>query len=383
MRQVSAEYRAPFLAHAAMEPVNCTAQVKNGKVMLWASTQAPGIAVDVAAKVAGVDAKDVSIEVLLLGGGFGRRLEVDMVAQAVAIALQCDGAPVQLVWTREQDTQHDMYRPAALARFAARLDEHGHIASWDNKSVSAPSRINTCSAHFGLPGAGRQDDGRRRIRQPYEIANQRIAHVIADSAVPVGYWRSVGHSHNAFSRKALSTNWRMRQGRTVSPTAVPCWCGIRALGRARCGPSPGRAPSAGHAHGVALPHRSAASSRKWRRYRWKTEKFACTRRVRHRLRHCRQSEHHRPADGIGRAVRLSAALGGEITFKEGESSRATSRLPRAAYGQTPEVETIIIASAEHPEGVGEPGTPPIAPAVANAVFSLTGKRLRSLPLRLA
>ena len=97
LRSVKAEYRAPFLAHAAMEPVNCTAQVKNGKVMLWVSTQAPGIAVDVAAKVAGVAAQDVTIEVLLLGGGFGRRLEVDMVAQAVAIALQCDGAPVQLL----------------------------------------------------------------------------------------------------------------------------------------------------------------------------------------------------------------------------------------------------------------------------------------------
>ncbi len=133
---ITAEYRAPFLAHATMEPVNCTAQVANGKVHLWASTQVPSIAVDVAAKVAGVAREDVTIEVMLLGGGFGRRLEGDMVAQAVAVALAANGKPVQLIWTREDDTTHDVYRPAALARFKASLDAAGRLLAWDNKSAS-------------------------------------------------------------------------------------------------------------------------------------------------------------------------------------------------------------------------------------------------------
>jgi len=387
MRQVSAEYRAPFLAHAAMEPVNCTAQVKNGKVMLWASTQAPGIAVDVAAKVAGVDAKDVSIEVLLLGGGFGRRLEVDMVAQAVAIALQCDGAPVQLVWTREQDTKHDMYRPAALARFAARLDEHGRIASWDNKSVSGSITHQYLQRNFGLPGAGPdKTTAEGEFDMPYEIANQRIAHVIADSAVPVGYWRSVGHSHNAFFKESFIDELAHAAGqdgvafRRAMLAKHPRHLAVLDAAVARAG-----SPPSGHAHGVAL-HQSFGSivaqvaQVSVENGEIRVQRVVCAIDCGIAVNPNIIAQQMESAVLFG----LSAALGGEITFKEGRVEQANFHdYPVLRMGQEPHVETIIIASAEHPEGVGEPGTPPIAPAVANAVFSLTGKRLRSLPLRLA
>ncbi|KAB8057613.1 molybdopterin-dependent oxidoreductase [Janthinobacterium sp. FT14W] len=386
LRSIKAEYRAPFLAHAAMEPVNCTAQVKDGKVMLWVSTQAPGIAVDVAAKVAGVAAQDVAIEVLLLGGGFGRRLEVDMVAQAVAIALQCDGAPVQLVWTREQDTMHDMYRPAALARFAARLDEHGRIASWDNKSVSASITHQFLQRNFGLPGAGPdKTTAEGEFDMPYEIANQRIAHVIADSFVPVGYWRSVGHSHNAFFKESFIDELAHAAGqdgvafRRAMLAQHPRHLAVLDAAVARAGSAP-----PGHAHGVAL-HQSFGSivaqvaQVSVENGEIRVQRVVCAIDCGIAVNPNIIAQQMESAVLFG----LSAALGGDITFKDGKVEQSNFHdYPVLRMGQTPEVETIIIASAEHPEGVGEPGTPPIAPAVANAVFLLTGKRLRSLPLRL-
>ncbi|MED5595006.1 xanthine dehydrogenase family protein molybdopterin-binding subunit [Janthinobacterium sp. P210006] len=386
LRSVKAEYRAPFLAHATMEPVNCTAQVKDGKVMLWVSTQAPGIAVDVAAKVAGVDAQDVAIEVLLLGGGFGRRLEVDMVAQAVAIALQCDGAPVQLVWTREQDTRHDMYRPAALARFAARLDEHGRIASWDNKSVSASITHQFLQRNFGLPGAGPdKTTAEGEFDMPYEIANQRIAHVIADSAVPVGYWRSVGHSHNAFFKESFIDELAHAAGqdgvafRRAMLAQHPRHLAVLDAAVAKAGSAP-----PGHAHGVAL-HQSFGSivaqvaQVSVENGDIRVQRVVCAIDCGIAVNPNIIAQQMESAVLFG----LSAALGGDITFKDGKVEQSNFHdYPVLRMGQTPQVETIIIASAEHPEGVGEPGTPPIAPAVANAVFLLTGKRLRSLPLRL-
>ncbi|OYO29962.1 xanthine dehydrogenase family protein molybdopterin-binding subunit [Janthinobacterium sp. PC23-8] len=386
LQQITAEYHAPFLAHAAMEPVNCTAQVKDGKVHLWVSTQAPGIAVDVAARVAGVASGDVTIEVLLLGGGFGRRLEVDMVAQAVAIALQCEGAPVQLIWTREQDTQHDMYRPAALARFHARQDAHGRIASWDNKSVSASITHQYLQRNFGLPGMGPdKTTAEGEFDLPYEIAHQRIAHVIADSLVPVGYWRSVGHSHNAFFKESFIdelAHAAAQDGvafRRAMLQHHPRHLAVLDAAVAQAGSAP-----PGHAHGVAL-HQSFGSI------------VAQVAQVSVENGEIRV---HRVVCAIdcGLAVNpnivaqqmessvlfgLSAALGGEITFKEGKVVQGNFHdYPVLRMGQAPHVETIIIASAAHPQGVGEPGTPPIAPAVANAVFTLTGRRLRSLPLRL-
>ena len=387
LREIKAEYSAPFLAHAAMEPVNCTAQVKDGKVHLWVSTQAPGIAVDVAASVAGVDAADVGIEVLLLGGGFGRRLEVDMIAQAVAVALQCDGAPVQLIWTREQDTAHDMYRPAALARFAARLDAQGRIAAWDNKSVSASITHQYLQRNFGLPGMGPdKTTAEGEFDLPYEIANQRIAHVIADSSVPVGYWRSVGHSHNAFFKESFIDELAQAAGqdgvafRRAMLVNHPRHLAVLDAAVARAGSAP-----PGHAHGVAL-HQSFGSIVAQVAQVAVEDGEIRVRRVVCAIDCGLAVNPNIIAQQMESAVLfgLSAALGGEITYREGRVEQTNFHdYPVLRMSQAPHVETIIIASAAHPEGVGEPGTPPVAPAVANALFLLTGKRLRSLPLRLA
>jgi isoquinoline 1-oxidoreductase beta subunit len=385
-RTIRAEYRAPFLAHATMEPVNCTAQVSGGKVRLWASTQVPSIAVDIAAKVAGVGREDVSIEVMLIGGGFGRRLEVDMVAQAVAVAAGAAGRPVQTIWTREDDLRHDVYRPAAIARFAAVLDAAGHVLAYDNKSVSGSIGHQYFARSMGLPGFGPdKTTAEGEFDMQYEIANQRVAHVIVDSAVPLGYWRSVGHSHNAFFKESFIDELAHAAGQDGASfrrgllAKHPRHLAVLDAALAKAGTAP-----AGRAHGVAL-HQSFGS---------------IVAQVAEVSVEGAEIRVHRVVCAIdcGIAVNpniiaqqmesavvfgLSAALAGEITIRDGRIEQSNFHdYPVLRMAQAPRVETIIIPSAEPPEGVGEPGTPPIAPAVANAVFLLTGRRLRSLPLRL-
>lgn len=386
-RRVGAEYRAPLLAHAAMEPVNCTAQVLGGKVKLWASTQVPSVAVDIAAKVAGVDRDDVAIEVMLLGGGFGRRLEVDMVAQAVGIAKALRGRPVQLIWTREDDVRHDVYRPAALARFAARIGKDGRLLAWDNKSVSGAIAHQYNPRALGLPGIGPdKTTAEGEYDMQYEIPNLRVAHVTVDSAVPIGYWRSVGHSHNAFFKESFVDEVAHAAGKDGAAlrrellARHPRQLAVLDAVLARAGAAP-----AGRAHGLAL-HTSFGTI-----VAQVAEVSVQGREIRvHRV-VCAVDcgivvNPNIAAQQVESAVLfgLSAAMAGEITIEGGRVQQSNfSDYPVLRMADAPEVETVFVASAEAPEGMGEPALPPVAPAVANALFKLTGQRLRSLPLRLA
>jgi len=385
-RTVRAEYRAPFLAHAALEPINCTAQVAHGKVRLWASTQVPSIAVDCAARVAGVARENVAIEVMLLGGGFGRRLEVDMVTQAVAIAKAVDGQPVQLIWTREQDTMHDVYRPAALARFTAQLGADGAILAWDNKSASGAIGHQYFERSLGLPGVGPdKTTAEGEYDHQYAIPNQRVAHVTVDSQVAIGYWRSVGHSHNAFFKESFLDEVAHAGGQDpVALRRTLLAQHPRALAVLDAAVGAAGQPPAGRAHGVAL-HRSFGST---------------VAQVAEVSVEGTEIRVHRVVCAIdcGLAVNpnivaqqvessvlfgLSAALSGEITIADGKVQQSNfGDYPLLRFGQAPQVETVVMPSSAHPEGGGEPAVPPVAPAVAAAVFKLTGKRLRSLPLRL-
>lgn len=384
---IKAEYRAPFLAHTTMEPINCTAQFKNGKLDLWVSTQVPSIAVNVAAKIANIKSEDVNLHMTYLGGGFGRRLEVDMVAQAVAIALQTKGAPVQLIWSREDDITHDMYRPAAVARFAASLDANGVVTAYDNKSASGSITHQIMKRTFGLLGAGPdKTTAEGEFDMPYEFAHQQIAHVIVPTPVQLGFWRSVGHSHNAFFKESFIDELAHAAGK--HPVAFrqellknhPRHLAVLDAAVAKAGQAmPGRAL------GVAL-HQSFGTivaevaevsvQDKQIRVHKVTCAVDCGIAVNPRI----IAQQMESAIIFG----LSAALYGEITIKDGQiEQRNFNDYPALRMGEAPEIDTIIMKSAESPEGIGEPGTPPIAPAVANAIYSLTGKRLRSLPLRLS
>jgi isoquinoline 1-oxidoreductase beta subunit len=385
-RTVHAEYRAPFLAHATMEPQNCTAQVVNGKVRLWAPTQVPSIAVDVAAKVAGVAREDVSIEVTMLGGGFGRRLETDMVAQAVAVAMQTRGRPVQLIWTREDDTGHDVYRPAALARYTARLKADGRVLAWDSKMASGAIGHQYFPRNLGLPGVGPdKTTAEGEFDLQYAIANRRSRHVAVESFVPIGYWRSVGHSHNAFFKESFADELAHAAGqdpaawRRALLQEHPRHLAVLDAVLARAG-----TPPEGRAHGLAV-HQSFGT---------------VVAQVAEVSVQDKEIRVHRVVCAVdcGLAVNpnivaqqvessvvfgLSAALAGEITFAGGQPQQSNfGDYPVLRMGQAPEVETIVMPSAAPPEGMGEPAVPPVAPAVANAVFKLTGQRLRTLPLRL-
>ncbi|MES2106782.1 MAG: xanthine dehydrogenase family protein molybdopterin-binding subunit [Pseudomonadota bacterium] len=388
VKTVSAEYRAPFLAHATMEPINCTAQVTpDGKLNLWVSTQVPSIAVDMAAKTAKLKAEDVNLQMCYLGGGFGRRLEVDMVVQAVTVAMRAYGAPVQLIWSREEDMTHDVYRPAALARFSATMDDRGQVLTYENKSASGSITHQVLKRSFGLPGAGPdKTTAEGEFDMQYEFPNQRIVHVIVPTPVPLGYWRSVGHSHNAFFKESFIDELAAAAGKP--PLAFrrellknhPRHLAVLNAAVEKAG-----APAEGRAHGIAL-HQSfgtivaeiAEVSVKDNDIR--VHKVVCAVDCGIAVNPNIIAQQMESAVVFG----LSAALYGEITLKDGKVEQQNFHNYQVLrMSEVPLVETVIIKSAEPPEGIGEPGTPPIAPAVANAVFALTGKRLRSLPLRLA
>ncbi len=383
---IKAEYRAPFLAHATMEPINCTAQVWNGKVNLWVSTQVPSLCIAAAAEVAKVDKDQVTLTVTYLGGGFGRRLEIDMVRQAVAIAMSAGGSPVQVIWSREDDIAHDMFRPAAMARFTASLNGAGNVLSWDNKSASGSVTQQVIARSFGLTVSGPDKSAAEgEFDISYEIPNLKVAHVIAPTPVPLGFWRSVGHSHNAFFTESFIDELAHATGKgPVDFRRVLLQEHPRHLAVLNAAVTLAGKPPEGRAHGVAI-HQSFGSivaqvaevSVDGGLIR--VHKVSCAVDCGIPINSNLISQQMESAVTYG----LTAALMGEITIKAGRVEQSNFHdYPLLRMNQMPVVETVIIDSTEPPEGMGEPGVPPIAPAVANAVFILTGKRLRSLPLTL-
>lgn len=389
-RVIEAWYRAPFLAHATLEPMNCTAQVGDGRVRVWAPTQVPGIARAIAARVAGVPEENVTVHTTLLGGGFGRRLEVDFVAQAVRVALDCGGAPVQLMWPREEDQGHDFYRPMQAAMLRATFDGVGNIRSLRVKAAGdavSPRwferALPALAAPIELPD---KTTAEGLFDQPYEIPNQRMEHVAVRTGVPVGYWRSVGHSHNAFFGESFIDELaaaagqdpvKFRRGLLVRS---PRHLAVLDLAAEKSGWGSKLAP--GRARGIAL-HESFGSvvaqvaevsvSGGIARVHRVTCAIDCGTVVNPDI-VAQQME--------GSVVfALSAALHGRIDILDGVVQQTNfPSYPLLPLAHAPNVETWLMASRRAPSGVGEPGVPPVAPAVANALFALTGKRLRSLPL---
>ena len=394
-RLYEATFRAPYLAHAALEPLNCTAQLRDGRLTLWAPTQVPSAARAAAARAAGLPEEAVTLHVTLLGGGFGRRLEVDVIPQAVAVAQETGGRPVQLLWSREEDFAHDFYRPAAVAVMRAALGADGRPLAW--RVVSAGDAVLPRWLARTLPALSMRWDPPDKSTaeglydQAYDVPHQRFAHVATESGVPVGMWRSVGHSHNAFFMEAFVDE--LAQAAQQDPVAFrlalltddPRHAAVLRLAADKAGW--GRPPPPGHALGVAL-HESFGSI------------VALVLEV---------SLGAPPGDGRPRVHRavcaidcgtvvnpgiveqqlegaivfgLSAALHGRIDIEGGvvrQKNFGDYRL--LGLADTPAIETHIVPSVAPPTGVGEPGVPPVAPALANALFALTGRRWRELPLR--
>ena len=390
--RIDALYQAPYLAHATLEPMNCTAQVINGKVEIWVPTQVPTLARAMAAEVAGVQEDDVTVHVTLLGGGFGRRLEVDFVGQAVQVAMACNGAPVQLLWSREEDMGHDFYRPMHLAKFQASVDAQGEVSSLRIKSAGdaiTPRWLARAAPQISGPiDMPDKTTAEGLFDLPYGFLNQHMSHVATKSVVPVGYWRAVGHSHNAFFSEsfidelAAATKQDPLAFRLKWLKDAPRYAAVLQLAADQAGW--GKPMPAGRARGIAL-HKSFGSI---------VAQVAEVSLANGQIR----VHHVVCAIDCGTVVNpgtvaqqmessvvyaLSAALFGKIDIVGSVVQQSNfADAPMLTLSQTPTVETHIVPSTRHPAGVGEPAVPPLAPAVGNALFALTGKRQRALPLRM-
>lgn len=389
-RRIERLYRAPYLAHAALEPLNCTARVAGGRVELWAPTQAPSFARAAAARVAEVPEDQVELHVTALGGGFGRRLETDVVAQAVRVALECGGAPVQLSWPRAEDFTHDFYRPAAAALLQAGLDGDGRLEVL--RLTSAGDAVVPRYLARNAPGLAPPVELPDRSTSeglfdlPYGVPHLRVAHRATESGVPVGFWRSVGHSHNAFFAECFIDELAAAAGR--DPLAFrlallqerPRHAAVLRLAADKAGW--GSALPPGTARGLAL-HESFGS--------------IVAQVVEARLAEGRPRVRRVVvAADVGTVVNpdtvvqqmegsvlfaLSAALHGRIDIVASRVQQTNfPDQPIATLAETPRIEVHLVPSTRAPAGVGEPGVPPFAPALANALFALTGRRLRELPL---
>jgi isoquinoline 1-oxidoreductase subunit beta len=389
-RHVEAWYRAPYLAHATMEPMNCTAHFKDGRLEVWAPTQVPEMARAIAAQVAGLPLAQVVLHVTLLGGGFGRRLEVDYVAQAVRVAMECGGRPVQLAWSREEDMTHDFYRPMHVALLRASVDGQGKVSSLRIKS--AGDAITPRWMARGIPAlAGPVDLPDKTTAEglfdlPYAFPHQRMEHVATRMGVPVGFWRSVGHSHNAFFSEsfmdelALEAKQDPLEFRRSLLSSAPRYLAVLNLAAQKA--NWGGPLAAGRARGVAL-HESFGSIVAQVAEVSLVEGAPRIHRVVCAIDCGTVVNPNIVAQQMESSVvfALTAALYGKVDIRNGAVQQSNFHNYRMlGLAQTPKVETFIVPSERAPGGVGEPGVPPLAPAVCNALFRLNGRRVRSLPL---
>jgi isoquinoline 1-oxidoreductase beta subunit len=386
---IEAEYYTPFLAHCTMEPMGCTALVKEGRVDVWTSTQNAEASHAAAAATAGVPLENVYVHRTQLGGGFGRRGGAqDFVRQGVQIARAMEGTPVKTLWTREEDMQHDFYRPVSMTRFRAALGDDGKPTALYSR-VSAPSIIATL---LKLPlKQGIDPQAVAAIAdQPYEIGNVRMEYAQRNPHVPVGFWRTVGHSQNPFMRESFVDELAHAAGKDpyeYRRTLLPEDSRERKILEAT-------AKAAGW--GKPLPkgvHRGIAVTEAYGSY----TSAVCELSVNEkggvsikRLVLGVDPGHAVNPDNIlaqmqGSAVyMLSALFWGDITIKDGrveQSNFHDYRVLRLA--EMPKVELVLAPTGGFWGGIGEPGQASIAPAVCNALFEATGKRVRSLPLNKA
>ena len=387
-KTVAAEYEVPFLAHAPMEPLNCTVSVKADSCEIWVGSQFQTVDQGAAAKVAGLKPEQVKLNTMIAGGGFGRRANPssDYVIEAVEIA-KAAKVPVKTVWTREDDIKGGYYRPMYVHRVNAGVDGAGKIVGWEHTVVGQSIIAGTAFEPMMVKGGIDATSVEGVTDSPYDIANMQASLHTTQTGVPVLWWRSVGHTHTAFVMETMMDDLAKAAGK--DPVAFrrdhlgkhPRVANVLAMAADKAGwgsPLP-----LGVARGIAV-HESFGS--------------VCAQVAEVSLEKG-QIKVHRVVAAIdcGLAVNpltisaqvesaiafgLSAALYGQVTLKDGVVEQSNFHdYPVLRIADMPKVDVHIVQSNAAPTGVGEPGTPPIAPAVSNALFALTGKRLRELPFK--
>jgi isoquinoline 1-oxidoreductase beta subunit len=369
--KVEAAYYAPLIAHAPMEPMNCVADVRADRCEIWAPTQSPQGAQNEAVRILGLPIDKVTVHVTLIGGAFGRRLQSDYVSEAVKVS-KAAGAPVQVVWTREDDMRHDWYRPCTYNVFKAGLDKDGWPIAWLHRIVGPSSR--------GLVVGG--------STPPYAIPNFQIESHILETGVPIGAWRSVGPSQNGYviesfidelahaakkdpfeyRRRLLSKSPRLRRALEVAAEKaawdkrLPAGHGVGIAAVESFGSSVAEVVEASvDDKGAVQIHRIVAA-------------VDCGPIV-------NPNTLAAQVEG-GIVYSLSSVLKDEITIDKGRVVQGNFDDYRIlTIDEMPKVEVHIIPSTEAVGGIGEPGLPPVAPALCNAIFAATGKRIRRLPIK--
>ncbi|GLH81485.1 aldehyde dehydrogenase [Bradyrhizobium sp. SSBR45G] len=382
--RLEAEYRVPFLAHATMEPMNAVAFLHDGQLDIWAGVQNPTAARDQAAKIAGLDATKVRLHTTLMGGGFGRRLESDYVVQAVKLAVAMAGKPVKMTWRREEDMTLDFYRPAAVAHFRGTTAAKQVLAL--DVQVASPSVAESNLGRLGLPALGPDKliiEG--AFDQPYAIANYRATAYRTPAGRPVSYARSVGNSYNGFFIESFIDELAAQAGadpmnmrlallshepsrKVLSAVAAKSgWGQQLAAGR-------GRGVAFHMCRGVPVAQVIEITTSK---QGVKIDKVFVAVDVGTAL----DPRNIEAQQQSGVIFGLSAALYGEITFAKGAANQTNfDSYQVLRIQQAPQIVVEVLESGGTIRGVGETGVPPAAPALANAIFNATGKRIRELPL---
>lgn len=383
--RVQASYHLPFLAHATMEPMNCTVHFRGNECEIWVGTQAIARVQAMAAKAAGLPPDKVTVHNHLIGGGFGRRLEADGAVRAVEIAKQVDG-PVKVVWTREEDIQHDMYRPYWVDRIEAGLDESGRPVAWTNRFAGS-----SVIARW-LPPAFRNgldpDTTEGAIDLVYSLPNFHVEYVrVEPPGIPTAFWRSVGPSHNVFVTESFIDELAAaaKQDAVAYRRALldhnPRAKAVLELAAEKAGwgtPLP-----QGRGRGVALQNVFGSHLAQVAEVDVAKDGSVRVHRV-----VCAMDcgivvnpDTVRAQIQSGVMFGVTAALYGEITLKSGRVEQANfDTYQMLRIDQAPAIEVFLVKSAEPPGGMGEAGTSGIVPAVANAIFAATGRRLRKMPI---
>jgi isoquinoline 1-oxidoreductase beta subunit len=384
---LDAEYEVPYLAHACMEPMNCTVLVEGDKAEAWTGNQSATFVINGVSEGAGIDKDKIKTNITYLGGGFGRRGETDFVLRAAKVAKQMPGVPVQLVYTREEDMKNDFYRPAVVTQLKAALDDKT-ILGWKKRVGTQGALSQLMKRNIPMNSISPEDDesateGLREL--PYRMNAAYTDITSVDLPVGVGTWRSVGHSHNAFFSESFMDECASALNRDPyelrrdllqdSPRYLAVLnkvAGMSKWSEKTDGKFKGIAIHEAFGSIVGEVAEISVSDKNIR-----LEKVFC-------VIDCGKTVNPRIIESqmqSGIVYGLTAALYGQITLKEGKIVQANfPNYEMVMMNTMPHIEVSIIDSDEAPGGVGEPGTPPIAPALTNALFAATGARIRSLPL---